>query len=100
MKAVQISEFGTDPDFLALVDAPAPGEPSEGEVLLDILAAPINPSDLLNFQGRFGAHPPPLPCMAGGEAVGQVRKLGKGVEHLKVGDKVLALFAGRGNWCQ
>lgn len=100
MKAVQILGFGTDPELLSIVDAPEPEPPGEGEVILDILAAPINPSDLLNFQGRFGSKPPPLPCMAGGEAVGQVRELGPRVEHLKVGDRVLALFAGRGNWCQ
>lgn len=100
MKAVQITTFGADPDLLSLVDAPDPDPPGEGEVILDILAAPINPSDLLNFQGRFGSKAPPLPLMAGGEAVGQVRQLGEGVSHLKVGDRVLALFAGRGNWCQ
>lgn len=100
MKAVHITGFGNDPDLISVIDAPDPDEPGEGEVILDILAAPINPSDLLNFQGRFGAEPPPLPCMAGGEAVGQVKKLGPGVRHLQVGDRVLALFAGRGNWCQ
>ncbi len=100
MKAVHILGFGSDPDLVALVDVPEPDEPGANEVVLDILAAPINPSDLLNFQGRFGARPPPLPCLAGGEAVGQVRKLGKDVRHLRIGDRVLALFAGRGNWCQ
>lgn len=100
MQTVQITRFGNDPDFLSVVDVPEPDAPAADEVILDILAAPINPSDLLNFQGRFGAEPPPLPCMAGGEAVGRVRRLGAGVTHLEVGDLVLALFAGRGNWCQ
>jgi trans-2-enoyl-CoA reductase len=36
--------------------------------------------------------------MAGGEGVGIVRVVGEGVTHLKAGDRVLLLFAGRGNW--
>jgi NADPH:quinone reductase-like Zn-dependent oxidoreductase len=69
-------------------------------VLLDILAAPINPSDFLVFQGRFGATPPALPAPAGGEAVGQVAAVGEGVANLRIGDRILALHAGRGNWRQ
>ena len=44
------------------------------------------------------AMPPSLPVMAGGEGVGIVREVGAGVTHLKAGDRVLLLFAGRGNW--
>jgi NADPH:quinone reductase-like Zn-dependent oxidoreductase len=77
---------------------PEPAPPGPGEVLLDILASPINPSDLLNFEGRFGAYAPALPAVAGGEAVGRVAALGDGVTHLSVGDRVLAIYGGRGNW--
>jgi NADPH:quinone reductase-like Zn-dependent oxidoreductase len=98
MKAVQFSRFGAGADVAELVDLPDPGTPGAGEALIDILAAPINPSDLLNFAGRYGATPPPLPAFAGGEAVGRVAAVGDGVTHLAVGDLVLALSAGRGNW--
>jgi NADPH:quinone reductase-like Zn-dependent oxidoreductase len=100
MKAVLVTRFGPGADVAAVEDVPEPGEPGPGEVALDILAAPINPSDFLVFQGRFGAVPPPLPAPAGGEAVAQVAALGPGVTHLAVGDRVLALYAGRGNWRQ
>jgi NADPH:quinone reductase-like Zn-dependent oxidoreductase len=100
MKAVLIPRFGPALDVAEVVDLPEPAPPGPGQVLLDILAAPINPSDFLNFQGRFGATPPPLPIVAGGEAVGQVAALGAGVAHLRIGDRVLALHAGRGNWKQ
>jgi trans-2-enoyl-CoA reductase len=100
MKAVLIPRFGPALDVAVVADLPEPTPPGPGQVLLDILAAPINPSDFLNFQGRFGAAPPPLPIIAGGEAVGEVAALGAGVTHLRPGDRVLALHAGRGNWRQ
>ncbi len=100
MKAVQFSTFGHGHEVVEFVDVPDPAPPHAGEILIDILAAPINPSDFLNFRGLFGATPPALPAMAGGEAVGRVAALGAGVHHLKVGDRVLALCGGRGNWCQ
>ena len=98
MKAARFSRFGAGHEVAELIDLPDPGAPGPGEVVLDILAAPINPSDLLNFAGRYGAVPPPLPAFAGGEAVARVAALGPGVTHLSVGDRVLALYAGRGNW--
>jgi NADPH:quinone reductase-like Zn-dependent oxidoreductase len=98
VKAVQFSRFGLGSDVAEVVDAADPGPPGPGEVLLDMLASPINPSDLLNFEGRFGAYAPALPAAAGGEAVARVAALGPGVEHLHVGDRVLAIYGGRGNW--
>lgn len=100
MKAVLVSHFGPAAEVAEVADVPDPAPPAPGQVLLDILAAPINPSDFLVFQGRFGATPPPLPAPAGGEAVGQVAAVGEGVTSLKIGDRVLALHAGRGNWRQ
>jgi NADPH:quinone reductase-like Zn-dependent oxidoreductase len=98
MKAVQFSRFGVGAEVAQVVDLPDPGPPGAGEVLIDILASPINPSELLNFAGRYGATPPPLPAFAGGEAVGRVAAVGDGVTHVSAGDLVLALSAGRGNW--
>jgi mitochondrial enoyl-[acyl-carrier protein] reductase / trans-2-enoyl-CoA reductase len=100
MKAVQFSRFGDGHEVVDFVDVPEPTPPEPGEILIEILAAPINPSDFLNFRGLFGAVPPALPAMAGGEAVGTVAALGAGIDHLKIGDRVLALWGGRGNWCQ
>ena len=100
MRAVMVTQFGPAPDVAEVVDLPDPGLPGPGQVLIDILAAPINPSDFLVFQGRFGATPPPLPAKAGGEALGQVAAVGAGVTHLRPGDRILALHAGRGNWRQ
>jgi NADPH:quinone reductase-like Zn-dependent oxidoreductase len=100
LKAVLVTRFGPAAEVANVAEVQDPAPPSPGQVLLDILAAPINPSDFLVFQGRFGATPPLLPAPAGGEAVGQVAALGEGVANLKIGDRILALHAGRGNWRQ
>ncbi len=98
MKAVQFSRFGIAAEVAEFVDVPDPGPPVPGEIVIEILASPINPSEFLNFEGRFGSHAPKLPAFAGGEAVGRVAAVGDGVAHLKVGDRVLTQYAGRGSW--
>lgn len=98
VSAVRFSRFGKPHEVVELVDLPDPGSPGEGEVTIDMEACPINPADLLQFEGRYGAEPPPLPVFPGGEGVGVVREAGPGVAHLAAGDRVLLLFAGRGNW--
>jgi NADPH:quinone reductase-like Zn-dependent oxidoreductase len=98
MKAVQFSRFGPGWEVAEVVELADPGAPGPGEVVIDMLASPINPSDLLNFDGRFGAYAPALPAAAGGEAVARIAAIGEGVENVRVGDRVLALYGGRGNW--
>jgi NADPH2:quinone reductase len=68
MKAVVVTELGSAP---VLRDVPEP-ERGEGEALLEVLAAPLNPVDLSVASGRFFAGSPPLPYVAGAEAVGRV----------------------------
>ena len=41
---------------------------AEGQVLLQVLAAPINPSDVLTLTGEYGRLPP-LPAIGGNEGV-------------------------------
>lgn len=98
MHAVRFSRFGPAHEVVELAEVPEPDAPGPGKVLLEIERAPINPADLLMFEGRYGAAPPKLPVWAGGEAVGRVVALGPDVSHLAVGDRVLVLLAGRGNW--
>lgn len=72
---------------------PAPGA---GEALLEMLAAPINPSDVLTLTGQYGALPP-LPAVGGNEGVARVAALGAGVTNVAVGDVVLMPVA-TGTW--
>ncbi|XP_051577554.1 enoyl-[acyl-carrier-protein] reductase, mitochondrial-like [Myxocyprinus asiaticus] len=66
-------------------------------VLVKMLAAPINPSDLNMIQGTY-AILPDLPAVGGNEGVGQVMEVGDKVKTLKVGDWVIPRDAGLGTW--
>ena len=55
-----------------------------GDVLVRMLAAPVNPADLNQVEGRYPALPP-LPAVGGGEGVGAVAAVGDGVRGLHVG---------------
>ena len=88
MKAVQFSAFGPPHAVAELVDVADVGAPGAGEAVIDIEASPINPADLLLLEGRYGVRPK-LPAPAGSEGIGRVRALGGGVDHIKLGDRVL-----------
>jgi NADPH:quinone reductase len=68
MKAAVITELG-QPPVVQSVPEPARGE---GEALLEMLAASINPVDLAVASGRFFAGSPPVPYVVGAEGVGRV----------------------------
>ncbi|MGA8233382.1 MAG: zinc-binding alcohol dehydrogenase family protein [Candidatus Acidiferrales bacterium] len=51
MKALRFAEFGP-PSVLRIEDVAIP-EPGEGEALVHVLAAAINPSDIADVSGRF-----------------------------------------------
>ena len=63
MRAALIREVGAAPELVA--DHPGP----EGEVVVDVTAAPINPVDLSIAAGRFYAGPPNPPYVPGVEGV-------------------------------
>jgi trans-2-enoyl-CoA reductase len=96
MLVAQCSRFGKPEDVIELVEQPDPGEPEPGEALVQTELFPINPADLLNLQGKYGAMAPTLPMIPGAEGVGRVAKVGAGVTHLKPGDRVL--LPGPGAW--
>jgi trans-2-enoyl-CoA reductase len=67
-----------------------------GEALVEVVAAPINPSDLLTLTGEYGRLPP-LPAIGGREGVGRVAELGADTQGPAVGQLVL-LPVGCGSW--
>lgn len=67
-----------------------------GQALVEVLAAPINPSDVLTLTGDYGSLPP-LPAVGGNEGVGRVVEIAADVRGLSVGQTVL-LPVGSGTW--
>jgi NADPH:quinone reductase-like Zn-dependent oxidoreductase len=88
MRAAMIKAFGEPMEVLELVDVPEPTGPAAGEVLVGVEYAPINMNDLYVIEGAFPVRPS-LPSIVGNEGVGRVLAVGSGVEHLKVGDRIL-----------
>ena len=96
MKKAQYTARGPVPQAsIECVDFPDPVL-AEGQVLVQVLAAPINPSDVLTLTGEYGTLPP-LPAIGGNEGVGKVVAHGPGVSAPPIGQTVL-LPRGAGSW--
>ncbi len=67
----------------------------ENDVLIQMLAAPINPADLNMIEGVYGVKSS-FPAIGGNEGVGVVVEAGKNVQHLRVNDHVIPKHAGLG----
>ena len=96
MKRAQYTQRGPVPqDSIECVEFADPVL-AEGQVLVQVLAAPINPSDVLTLTGEYGTLPP-LPAIGGNEGVGKVVAHGPGVSAPPIGQTVL-LPVGSGTW--
>ena len=60
----------------------------KGQALIAVVAAAINPSDVLTLTGQYGVLPP-LPAIGGSEGVGRVVELGPDTNSVAVGQLVL-----------
>ncbi|MEO5628849.1 MAG: zinc-dependent alcohol dehydrogenase family protein [Thermomonas sp.] len=67
-----------------------------GQALMEVVAAAINPSDVLTLTGHYGMLPP-LPAVGGNEGVGRVLEVAADVSRLAPGQLVL-LPIGSGTW--
>jgi NADPH:quinone reductase len=89
MRAVCFTEFG-DPSVLRVVTVPRPS-PGQGQVLVKVAAATVNPTDL-GF--RAGARPVPPgvepPFIPGMDLAGVIEEAGPGVSGWQPGDRVMA----------
>ena len=59
MRAIVFSEYG-DPDVLTVTEV-APPHPAPDESLVEVRASSVNPSDVANLTGAFGASTPRVP---------------------------------------
>ena len=75
-------------DVLKVVEAPVP-EPGQGEALIKVKAASINPGEAKIREGLLHARwPATFPSGEGSDFAGIVTKVGPGVGSVKVGDEV------------
>ena len=86
MKAVVVNQFG-GPEVLKYEDAPRP-QPKQGEILVRVIAAGVNPVDTYVTAGKFGNAA--LPLIPGRDIAGVVEELGPGATKFKKGDAVYA----------
>jgi len=97
VKAVVFDRPGPAAEVLEVRDVPKP-TPGRGEVLVRMLASPINPSDLMYVAGRYGLKPT-FPATPGFEGVGVVEATGGGVlGWLRKGKRVAVVNDRIGNW--
>jgi len=87
-RAVVARAYG-GPDVLHLVETD-PGDPGPGEVLVEVRAAGINPTDWKGYAGVYGRNPANLPMRLGYEVSGVVSAVGPSVRWLSPGDEIIA----------
>jgi NADPH:quinone reductase len=87
MYAMIIEETG-GPDVLQYAPMPTP-VPHEGQVLIKVAYAGVNPADWKNRQGLLAAYRPyHFPYIIGFDAAGTVAAIGPGVSGFALGDRV------------
>jgi NADPH2:quinone reductase len=85
MKAIRVHQTG-GPDVMVLETAPDP-VPGEGQVVVCIHAAGVNPVDVYIRAAAQGRQPV-LPYTPGSDGAGVIEAVGSGVEGIAVGDRV------------
>jgi len=93
MKAIRIHEFGGSENLrVDEVEKPTPGA---DEVLIKTAAAGINYADTMLRQNKY-MFSPELPFTLGFEVAGTIEAIGANVQHLTIGQRVLATIRGGG----
>lgn len=88
MRAVVLTAFG-GPDVLRLTEVPDP-EPGLGQVRIAVHFAGVNPVDAGNrADGSWAGLQ--VPCILGYDVAGVVDTVGPDVDHIAVGDRVMAM---------
>ena len=96
MRAFAVTDFDQPG---SVMDLPDP-EPAEGQVLVRVRAAAINPFDAAAAKGSTRSWAPDtrLPFVPGTDAAGTVAALGPGVERFVVGDEIVGNAGSKGVW--
>ena len=97
MKRIVYHRFGNPAEVCRVETVADPARPGPGEVLVEIIAFPINPSDLLVIRGVHRSRPS-LPAQPGSESVARIVEIDAGVSELAPGDLVVP--TARETWVQ
>src|SRR5579872_4786328 len=93
MRAIRFHNYG--PPSVLVVDEVERPEPKQGEVLVRVQAAGVNPIDWKLRSGALKQYMPlPLPYIPGLDISGTVDSIGEGVSTFSAGDAVFGRGAG------
>jgi NADPH:quinone reductase len=99
MRAMVFDQYG-EPDVMSLREVPVP-EPQEGEVLIRVGYAGVNPSDTKarsgqSARGGYRYREVRFPFVTGMDAAGVVERTGSNVSQFRQGDRVISWSAADG----
>lgn len=97
MKQVIVHEFG-GPEKLILHDVAVPSA-GDGQIVIKVEASGVNFSDGMQRRNQY-VFPVTLPYLPGFEVAGIVTELGKGVENISTGDRVVAMLPNGGGYAE
>lgn len=97
MKQITFEKYGPPALVAHCSQGPEVSPPAAWEIIVEVEAFPINPADLAMLHGNYGWLAKP-PSTIGMEAVGRVIEVGKSVQTLQCGDRVVILA--NNNWSQ
>jgi len=89
MHALQLTKFGNPGDSVSLASRQTP-EPAAGQLLIDVHASPIHPSDIHLIRGFYGLRPQ-LPMDLGADGVGTVVEAGSAADRGLIGRRVILM---------
>lgn len=94
--SLKYSDFGEPVEVIKLTKDEI-SAPERNEVLVKILASPMNPADINTIQGKYPVKPK-FPAIGGNECVAEVISVGPDVKKLKEKDRVIPFATGMGTW--
>ncbi len=97
MKQIIVNEFG-GPEKLILHDVAVPSA-GDGQIVIKVEASGVNFADGMQRRNQY-VFPVSLPYLPGFEVAGIVTELGKDVENISVGDRVVAMLPNGGGYAQ
>jgi len=95
MKKIIFSKYGEAQEVAELIEVENLQLSGSDDVLISLVASPINPSDFLTSTGDYGLSPVKLPSGLGKEVMGRVEQTGKNVKDISIGD--LVYFSSKDN---